>query len=69
MNVWGNEEDSGSSAVGNVGIKPEEMRKDAALNQRFIKKENLTYLLNFAYVIPLIPSPLFRSPHTSLLFI
>lgn len=64
----GSEGDRDSSAVGDVGIKPEKLKIDAPLNQRLIKKENLNHLLNFAYVFPFteISSSLFRSPHTSL---
>lgn len=55
MDGWAGEGGSVSSAVGNLGIKPGKLRTDAAFNEILIKKENLSPLLNFVYV--LMPYP------------
>lgn len=40
MNIWRSRGDSCSSGVGDVGIKPAELRTDATVSQRLLKKEN-----------------------------
>ena len=63
MDGWASEGGSVSSAVGNLGIKPGKLRTDAAFNEILIKKENLSYLLNFVYVLMSYPNLDHPTPH------